>query len=81
MIPHSSINSTQLTQLVRSGEIALGGNKQLRIYGTLNCKSGKRMKMGNRVFFSSEEEAIAAGYRPCGHCMRDKYLAWKNSSV
>ncbi|MGJ1205480.1 hypothetical protein [Sphingobacterium lactis] len=22
-------------------------------------------------------EAIEAGYRPCGHCMREEYLKWK----
>jgi len=26
-----------------------------------------------------EETAIAAGYRPCGACMREKYAEWKNS--
>ncbi|WP_121197209.1 Ada metal-binding domain-containing protein [Mucilaginibacter gracilis] len=31
----------------------------------------------NRVFFVSEAEAIDAGYRPCGHCMRNLYAQWK----
>jgi hypothetical protein len=26
-----------------------------------------------RVFFVDEETAIAAGYRPCGNCMRARY--------
>ena len=43
----------------------------------LNCKSGKRLKVKHRVFFSSETEAIQQGYRPCGHCMREKYKDWK----
>jgi len=50
----------------------------LKIYGTLNCKSGKRMKMVNRIFFRLEYEAISLGYRPCGHCMKKKYEVWKN---
>jgi len=58
-------------------KIQLGGNANLKIYGTLECKSGKRMKAKNRVFFEHEEEAIKAGYRPCGHCMRAKYKLWK----
>jgi methylphosphotriester-DNA--protein-cysteine methyltransferase len=35
------------------------------------------MKTENRVFFSSEEEAINSGYRPCGHCLPEKYKLWK----
>jgi len=65
--------------LIRTSQIVLGGNRQLKIYGTLNCKSGKRMKIKNRIFFISEKEAIANGYRPCGHCMKEKYLIWKNN--
>lgn len=61
----------------------LGGNKRLKIYGKLDCPSalqhiekGKYVK--NRVFFSDEETAIKAGYRPCGKCMKKEYLEWKN---
>jgi methylphosphotriester-DNA--protein-cysteine methyltransferase len=66
-----------LHQLIKEGEIVLGGNMALKIYGTLECKSGKRMLRANRIFFCSEEEAIDSGYRPCAHCMRKKYLLWK----
>jgi methylphosphotriester-DNA--protein-cysteine methyltransferase len=69
--------SRQIRSLIRQGLIALAGNRKLKIYGSLHCASGKRMKPANRVFFSTEKEAIAAGYRPCGHCLREKYLAWK----
>ena len=34
------------------------------------------MRKQNRVFFINEREARAAGYRPCGSCMREKYKAW-----
>ncbi|WP_343635955.1 Ada metal-binding domain-containing protein [Fluviicola sp.] len=54
-----------------------GGNKTLKIYGTLACTSGKRMKRENRVFFSDEQEAISTGFRPCGHCLKKEYLTWK----
>jgi hypothetical protein len=83
MIKHSEIGkqsfatSRQLKALVDKGLVKLGGNKNLKIYGTLACRSGKRMKMENRVFFSSEQEAIANGYRPCGHCMKAAYQDWK----
>jgi methylphosphotriester-DNA--protein-cysteine methyltransferase len=39
------------------------------------------MKKENRVFFASEEEAISFDYRPCGHCMRSFFLAWKKESI
>jgi methylphosphotriester-DNA--protein-cysteine methyltransferase len=25
------------------------------------------------VFFADEKTALAAGYRPCGNCLREKY--------
>jgi methylphosphotriester-DNA--protein-cysteine methyltransferase len=31
----------------------------------------------HRVFFANEGDAIAAGYRPCGNCMRERYREWK----
>ena len=69
MIRHSELNQS-LLKLVRKGEIKLAGNAKLKIYGSLHCRSGKRMKKENRVFFTSEAEAIQNGFRPCGNCMR-----------
>ncbi|MDB5111086.1 MAG: metal-binding protein [Mucilaginibacter sp.] len=66
-----------LQALIASGEIKLGGYKRGAIYGTLSCSAGKRMKTENRVFFRDEQEALAAGYRPCGNCMPEKYKTWK----
>jgi methylphosphotriester-DNA--protein-cysteine methyltransferase len=67
----------KLKTMISNGKISLGGNKVLKIYGTLECRSGKRMKKQNRVFFADESEAIENGYRPCGHCMPAKYREWK----
>ena len=78
MFRHIELENRKLKLLIDNGEIVLGGNKQLKIYGTLSCKSGKRMRKENRVFFNSEKEAIDKGYRPCGHCRKTKYLKWKN---
>lgn len=64
-------------ELIRKEKIRVGGNKNLKIYGTLDCTSGKRMKVKNRVFFYSVEEAKANGYRPCGYCMKKEYAEWK----
>ncbi|MBO6517822.1 MAG: metal-binding protein [Bacteroidia bacterium] len=78
MILHSTLRKTELIRQIRARKIALGGNVKLKIYGTLQCTSGKRIKMENRVFFRSENEAKTHGYRPCGHCMPEKYKEWKN---
>jgi hypothetical protein len=80
MILHSSINPASVRMLIRQQKIAFAGNRQLKIYGTLQCKSGKRMNKQNRVFFTSEHEAGSSGYRPCGHCLREAYKKWKVSS-
>ena len=83
MIKHEDIGppcfttSRKLKQMIDDQWVKYGGNARLKIYGTLQCASGKRMKVVNRVFFSSESEAVANGFRPCGHCMRDAYLKWK----
>ncbi len=82
MIRHNDFENNdsgkaKLHQLIRQKKLVLGGNRKLKIYGELRCSSGKRMLRENRMFFRSEEEAIAAGFRPCGHCMKDRYRQWK----
>ena len=74
---HREINSNQLIKLIKSSKVSLAGNIHLKIYGTLTCSSGKRMKKINRVFFKDENEAIGLGYRPCGHCLSKNYQQWK----
>ncbi len=76
--PESLATSRKLKRLIDTGAITLAGNRNLKIYGQLACGSGKRMKRGNRVFFANERDALAHGYRPCGHCMREAYLKWKS---
>jgi methylphosphotriester-DNA--protein-cysteine methyltransferase len=86
MINHRDIGNTEMERkaetrrLIADGTIKMAGYRPGKIYGTLSCSSGKRMKTENRVFFSSEKEAIDAGYRPCGHCLPEKYKAWKGKS-
>ncbi|MCB0352980.1 MAG: hypothetical protein KDD64_05620 [Bdellovibrionales bacterium] len=77
MFEHSQLSRADLRKLIESGEITLGGHKGLHIYGTLSCKSGKRMKVENRVFFANEQEAQDLGFRPCGNCMGEAYAKWK----
>ncbi len=76
MIKHLDIKDGNLRNKIKQKEICFGGNRKLKIYGTLQCKSGKRMKRENRVFFASEKEAIKSDFRPCGHCMKTEYKKW-----
>jgi methylphosphotriester-DNA--protein-cysteine methyltransferase len=83
MIRHTELGdysfkrSRQLKILLDKNQVTFAGNLKLKIYGKLNCSSGKRMKIENRVFFISEEEALQLSYRPCGHCMVKEYKEWK----
>jgi len=81
MIAHQDIDDIALRSRLRKGLICFGGNRKLRIYGLLLCKSGKRMKPVNRVFFASEKEALDNGYRPCGNCMREAYNKSKDGLI
>jgi methylphosphotriester-DNA--protein-cysteine methyltransferase len=81
MIQHNELSDVELRSKIRNKEIILAGNRKLRIYGTLSCTSGKRMKRVNRVLFTTEEEAVENGFRPCGHCLKEKYKTWKNGFI
>jgi len=76
---HIELSNTFLHHQIKAGRITFAGNKVLKIYGKLSCSSGKRMKKEKRVFFSDESEALAANYRPCGHCMKSAYSIYKLS--
>ncbi len=81
MVQHSEITDRALRKLIRREQIHFGGNNRLKIYGKLNCHSGKKLHRENRAFFDSEKEAQQYGYRPCGHCMNKEYKKWKNGLV
>ena len=81
MIRHLNLKDKELAKLIKQKNIQFGGNAKLKIYGTLHCKSGKRMKQENRVFFLSKQDAKNHGFRPCGHCMKRDYLKCKNGFV
>ena len=62
-----------------------GGHRKDKIYGTLNCAGAARWiakghYVKQRVFFANEQAAIAAGYRPCFGCLREKYKEWKSKN-
>ncbi len=79
MVEHQRLTPKELYSQLKNNRFSFAGNLQLKIYGTLHCASGKRMKKENRVFFKNEKEAVKSGFRPCGHCMRFAYQNWKVS--
>jgi methylphosphotriester-DNA--protein-cysteine methyltransferase len=59
----------------------LGGHRRTKVYGRLDCPTALRWiargtYVQHRVFFADEEVAVAAGYRPCGQCLRVEYRRW-----
>lgn len=68
---------------------SLGGNRRGKIYGRMDCPAALRalrhpakdIYIKNRVFFKDEATAFAAGYRPCGTCMREHYKLWKEGKL
>ena len=81
MIRHTAISDKELRKRIKQNEINFGGILSLKIYGKLNCHSGKRMKKQNRVFFRSEKEAIEMGFRPCGNCLNNEYKKFKHGFI
>ncbi len=78
MYHHSDLTQDELFRLLRRREITMAGwNGRDKVYGHLRCWSGKKMHPKNRVFFRDEAEAKEAGFRPCGHCMKAEYQAYK----
>jgi Metal binding domain of Ada len=60
----------------------LGGHRRNKGYGRLDCPTALRWiakgkYVRHRVFFADEPTAIAAGYRPCAHCLPERYALWK----
>ncbi|MDD2377222.1 MAG: Ada metal-binding domain-containing protein [Bacilli bacterium] len=63
-----------------------GGHRKLKIYGKMDCPSAlkwieKGYYIKERVFFTDEETALGAGYRPCSICMPNEYTKWKSKSL
>ncbi len=81
MTHHDEISDERLRAYLRRGEIRFAGNLRLKIYGTLTCKSGKRIKRSHWVFYKEEQEALDQGYSPCGHCMKTAYQLCKHEFI
>lgn len=50
------------------GDIILVASKSGTKYHLESCPGSKQIKDANKIFFSSREEAEAAGYKPAANC-------------
>lgn len=62
-----------------------GGHRRSKVYGRLDCPSALRAiarggYVRHRVFFADEATAIAAGYRPCAVCCRERHRSLSGRS-
>jgi methylphosphotriester-DNA--protein-cysteine methyltransferase len=80
MIEHKKHSDEEVRSLIRRNKITYAGNIPAKIYGKLTCSAGKRMKKKNRTFFVDRNEAILAGFRPCGKCLHQEYKIWKRQT-
>ena len=64
------VTSTQppATSMQESIDAAYVGNANSLKFHDPTCKSVSKMKEANKVYFDTRDEAIAAGYAPCGSC-------------
>jgi methylphosphotriester-DNA--protein-cysteine methyltransferase len=79
VIRHDAITDAALRAHLRDGSLTLAGNRRLKIYGRLDCRAGRRMARGTRVFFANHAAAEDVGYRPCAHCLPAAYDVWKST--
>ncbi|MES2645766.1 MAG: Ada metal-binding domain-containing protein [Bacteroidota bacterium] len=81
MIYHHDISDAVLRSKIKQKVILLAGNRNLKIYGKLNCAMGKKMKRQNRIFFSTENVALKNNFRPCACCKPAAYKKWKENAI
>ena len=82
-VKHYRLVGPDGTEVLSTTPGTLGGHRRTRVYGRLDCPVALSLiargfdVRRHRVFFADEATAVAAGYRPCGACLRDGYRRWK----
>ena len=64
--PKEKPKKSDLSDLPKEGYYI--GNSKSKVFHRPNCRHARRIKPEYRVIFSTREEAINAGYRPCKVC-------------
>jgi hypothetical protein len=69
-------------EIVSTAPGTLGGRRRTKAYGRLDCAVTLRQvaqghDMRPRGLFADGQTTIAAGYRPCAHCLPERHAAWR----
>lgn len=59
---------TSLLMLSVSTAFAYVGNSASYKFHAEGCRAEQKIRSDHRVYFETREEAVAAGYTPCGIC-------------
>ena len=65
-IPITSVKPGTGKSNKKSGSFV--GNKKSHVFHKSSCASAKKTKDENKKYFSTRDEALSAGYSPCGSC-------------
>lgn len=65
-LPLTSTSSPAVTNIVT--ENSLVASKSGTKYHLITCPGAKQIKESNKIYFSSKQEAMAAGYKPAVNC-------------
>lgn len=78
MFSHNSLSNHGLVEKIRRKEITMGGNRKLKIYGLLSCRSGKRTKKQTGCFLFQKPKlykmAIGLVQAACGNTISNGSL-------
>lgn len=66
----TEMNNNSLTQTKNNVPVGMKyvASKSGKVFHLPWCPGAKKIKEENKIWFSSIEEAISAGYRPAGNC-------------
>ena len=55
----------EITQVEEPGQVKFVGSIKSDVFHYLNCSYVKKIKEENKIYFSSYDEAVSKGYKPC----------------
>jgi len=62
----------ETTQEEEPGQVKFVGSIKSDVFHYLNCSYVKKIKAANKIYFSSYDEAVSKGYKPCKICKPTK---------
>lgn len=68
MVKKTLLLTALTTCLLSSVALAYVGNSYSLKFHSEGCRAEQKIRADHRVYFSTRDEAINAGYKPCGIC-------------